>query len=134
MEVRCGRGGQHVLYLWRQSGRSFPAVRQRPRGVGVKTIFGAVIGGVIGHQIGGGRGNDIATVAGTLIGASVAKDAAIRNAGYGTREYSRPVTRCKTSYQSCDVLGKFSNFFLIHLSLPKMECDDFLCDVYYIAK
>ena len=76
------------------------SVDERPRGIGVKTIFGAVIGGVVGHQIGGGRGNDIATVAGTLIGASVAKDAAIRNAGYSTREYSRPVTRCKTNYQS----------------------------------
>ena len=63
-------------------------------------MFGAVLGGVIGHQIGSGRGNDIATVAGTLIGASIAKDAALRNGDYGRREYSRPVTRCKTNYRS----------------------------------
>lgn len=69
-------------------------------GVGVRTLFGAVIGGVIGHQIGGGRGNDIATVAGTLIGASIAKDAALRNSSYGRTEYSRPVTRCKTNYRT----------------------------------
>jgi uncharacterized protein YcfJ len=87
-----------VKECWEET--EYYAINDRPRGVGVKTIFGAVIGGVIGHQIGGGRGNDIATVAGTLIGASVAKDAAFRNAGYSTREYSRPVTRCKTSYQS----------------------------------
>lgn len=75
-------------------------VNHRPYGIVGKTVLGAVLGGVIGHQIGSGRGNDIATVAGTLIGASIAKDAAVRNAGYRTREYSRPVTRCKTRYQS----------------------------------
>ena len=75
-------------------------VNDRPRGIAGRTLLGAIMGGVIGHQFGGGRGNDIATVAGTIIGASVAKDAAIRRAGYSTREYSRPVTRCKTSYQS----------------------------------
>ena len=64
-----------------------------------RTLFGAVLGGVIGHQFGSGRGNDAATVAGTLIGAAVANRA---NDGpmYRTTEYSRPVTRCETNYQS----------------------------------
>jgi len=35
---------------------------------------GALIGGAIGHQFGGGSGQDIATVLGALIGASVAKN------------------------------------------------------------
>ena len=35
----------------------------RPARVG-KTIFGALLGGVIGHQIGSGSGNDAATIAG----------------------------------------------------------------------
>ena len=39
--------------------------RDRPN-VGASTLFGAVVGGVIGHQFGSGRGNDAATVAGTL--------------------------------------------------------------------
>lgn len=76
------------------------SVDHRPHGIGVRTLFGAILGGVIGHQIGSGRGNDIATVAGTLIGASIARDAALRNGDYGRREYSRPVTRCKTHYQT----------------------------------
>lgn len=33
-------------------------------------LVGALVGGVIGHQFGGGRGRDVATVAGALIGAS----------------------------------------------------------------
>jgi uncharacterized protein YcfJ len=76
------------------------SVKRHRHGIGAKTLFGAVLGGVIGHQIGGGRGNDIATVAGTLIGASIAKDAALRHGDHGRREYSRPVTRCKTNYRS----------------------------------
>ena len=41
------------------------------RNVGWKTFGGALIGGVIGHQFGGGSGQDVATVLGALIGAGV---------------------------------------------------------------
>ena len=75
-------------------------VDERPRGVGVSTLFGAVIGGIVGHQFGGGKGKDVATVAGSLIGASVANDAARAKAGYHTTEYSRPVKRCETRHQT----------------------------------
>lgn len=75
-------------------------VDARPSGVGVKTVLGAIIGGVVGHQFGGGRGKDAATVAGTLLGATIANDVARRNAGYASIERSRQVTRCETRYQS----------------------------------
>ncbi len=39
---------------------------------GWKTFGGALLGGVIGHQFGGGSGQDVATVLGALIGGSVA--------------------------------------------------------------
>ena len=74
--------------------------RTRPEpGRAGKTLFGAVVGGVIGHQFGSGRGNDAATVAGSLIGAAVA-NSGDRDPYYRTTEYSRPVTRCETNYQS----------------------------------
>ena len=38
---------------------------------GWKTFGGALLGGVIGHQFGGGSGKDVATVLGALIGAGV---------------------------------------------------------------
>ena len=38
---------------------------------GWKTFGGALIGGVIGHQFGGGSGQDVATVLGALIGAGL---------------------------------------------------------------
>lgn len=35
---------------------------------GVGTALGAVLGGVAGHQVGGGKGKDLATVGGVLLG------------------------------------------------------------------
>lgn len=39
------------------------------------TIAGGIIGGVVGNQFGSGRGRDLMTVAGALLGASVSADA-----------------------------------------------------------
>ncbi|MZI95475.1 glycine zipper 2TM domain-containing protein [Vibrio sp. CAIM 722] len=39
---------------------------------GWKTLLGAVVGGVIGHQFGGGHGRQVATVVGAAAGAGVA--------------------------------------------------------------
>lgn len=76
-------------------------VNHRPPGEGARTLAGAIIGGVIGHQFGSGSGNDAATVAGTIIGATVGNQSAYRHpAGtYGPTQYSRPVTRCETRYR-----------------------------------
>ena len=52
---------------------------------GADTLAGAIIGGVIGNQIGGGSGKDIATVFGTLLGASIASD----KGRSPSREYER---------------------------------------------
>lgn len=54
-------------------------------------IAGAVIGGILGHQVGGGRGQDVATVGGAVaggaIGANVGRD---RQPAYG-----QDVRRCE---------------------------------------
>lgn len=75
-------------------------VDHRPPGAAGSTLFGAILGGVVGHQFGSGRGNDAATVAGSLIGAAIANDAVRRRHGdaYETT-HSRPVTRCETQYR-----------------------------------
>lgn len=39
--------------------------------IGPGTVLGAIVGGVAGHQVGRGRGNDAATAAGALIGGLV---------------------------------------------------------------
>ena len=38
------------------------------------TIIGGILGGVVGSRFGGGKGKTVATVAGTLIGGSIARD------------------------------------------------------------
>lgn len=76
-------------------------VESRPHisdpGVGGRTLLGAAIGGVIGHQFGSGRGRDAATVAGTLIGAGVGYDSAAKYSSHGVRE--EVVQRCDVRYE-----------------------------------
>ncbi len=74
---------------------------RRAPGEGGATLFGAIVGGVIGHQFGGGSGKHAATAAGTIIGASIGNGAARRKAGsnHGYTQVSRPVRRCETRYR-----------------------------------
>jgi uncharacterized protein YcfJ len=82
-----------VRECWEET--EYYTVERPVPGTGVRTLVGAVVGGVIGHQFGSGRGNDAATVAGS-------NDSARRRygAGYGTSEYARPVERCETRMTS----------------------------------
>lgn len=44
-------------------------VEQRGEGTGLGAAGGAVVGGLLGHQVGGGRGKDVMTVVGAVGGA-----------------------------------------------------------------
>lgn len=48
---------------------SVRVVTHRAEGSGVGAAGGAVVGGLLGHQVGGGRGRDVATVLGAIGGA-----------------------------------------------------------------
>jgi outer membrane lipoprotein SlyB len=50
---------------------SVRAIKQRAQGSGLGAAGGAVLGGLLGHQIGGGHGRQLATVAGAVGGAVV---------------------------------------------------------------
>jgi uncharacterized protein YcfJ len=65
--------------------------RQPAPGVAGQTIAGGVIGAVIGRQLGGGRGRDLATALGATAGAVIANQRAQSILGY--REV--PVRRCE---------------------------------------
>lgn len=58
-------------------------------------IAGALIGGVLGHQVGGGRGKDLATVGGVVAGAAVGANVG-RDRG-GQQVELRDVQRCETT-------------------------------------
>ena len=55
-------------------------------------VAGAVIGGILGHQIGGGRGRDVATVGGAIAGAAVGAKVGRDNGGQ--LAYTQSVQRC----------------------------------------
>jgi uncharacterized protein YcfJ len=58
-------------------------------------IAGAVIGGVLGHQVGGGRGKDIATAGGAVAGAALGAN--IGREGGGQQVYTQDVQRCASA-------------------------------------
>lgn len=60
----------------------------RPNAGGV--IAGAIIGGILGHQVGGGTGRDVATAGGAIAGAAIGNNVANQN-----NSYSRDVRRCE---------------------------------------
>ncbi|MTV36464.1 beta/gamma crystallin-related protein [Duganella radicis] len=60
----------------------------RPNAGGV--IAGALIGGILGHQVGGGTGRDVATAGGAIAGAAIGNNVANQN-----NSYSRDVRRCE---------------------------------------
>ena len=86
-----------VKECWQDT--EYYTVNHRAPGATGSTLFGALVGGVVGHQFGSGRGKDAATVAGTMLGAAIANDAVNRNGGNYQTTHSRPVTRCETQYR-----------------------------------
>ena len=55
-------------------------------------IAGAIIGGILGHQVGGGRGKDVATAGGAIAGAAVGANIGRDNSGQPV--YSQNIQRC----------------------------------------
>ncbi|GJI87425.1 beta/gamma crystallin-related protein [Duganella hordei] len=55
-------------------------------------IAGALIGGILGHQVGGGTGRDVATAGGAIAGAAIGNNVANRNS---TQTSERDVRRCE---------------------------------------
>ncbi len=62
------------------------------------TAIGAVAGGLLGHQIGGGSGRDLATVAGAAAGGYAGNQ--VQKNMQEKDTVSRTETRCKTVYES----------------------------------
>ena len=66
----------------------------RSRRTPVATFAGGIIGGIIGNQFGSGRGNHLATVAGVLIGSSVAHASAVQRR---YAPHAESVRRCRVT-------------------------------------
>ncbi len=66
-------------------------------GTATNEIVGGLFGGLIGNQFGGGSGKDAMTIAGALLGASLAHDDELAQAKTG-RVVSREI--CETKYRT----------------------------------
>ncbi len=68
-------------------------VSHNPREANIPgAIAGALIGGILGHQVGGGRGKDLATAGGAVAGAAIGSNIG----GDGSKHaYSQDVRRCE---------------------------------------
>ena len=69
------------------------AVEKPRRNKTLPTLFGGLLGGVIGHQFGGGNGKTALTIAGALAGASIANNTNHRRNSYRRDSY-RENERC----------------------------------------
>jgi len=68
-------------------------VWQQRRSSAAPTVLGAIVGGVIGNQIGHGDGRAVATVAGVAIGGAIGHQ--VGKDSYREGSYTRPRTRCE---------------------------------------
>lgn len=69
------------------------------------TVIGAIAGGVIGHQIGGGRGRDLATIGGAVGGGVVGKE--IQKSHQQGDVVTRTVQHCRTLTPGRDVTALY---------------------------
>ena len=85
-----------VRECWEET--EYYAVDPRPAGGAGSTLIGALIGGVVGHEVGRGRNKGVATVAGSLVGAAIGSDIARHRyiAAGGPIQQARGVERCET--------------------------------------
>ena len=69
-------------------------------GIGIGTIAGAVVGGIVGHQVGGGTGQTAATVAGAAGGAYVGHELEKRQQQQTADVYKFTIRMDNGSYQA----------------------------------
>ncbi len=69
-------------------------------GVGAGTIAGAVVGGILGHQVGGGSGNTAATVLGAAGGAYLGNQMEKNQGAQQVNAYKLNIRLNNGSYQS----------------------------------
>lgn len=86
------------------------------------SVLGAVAGGVIGHQFGGGRGKDLATVAGALGGGYAGNQ--VQGAMQDGDTYTTTQQRCKTVYDKSEKMLGYDVTYKIGEQQGKIRMDN----------
>lgn len=85
------------------------------------SALGAVAGGVIGHQFGGGRGKDVATVAGALGGGYAGNQ--VQGAMQDRDTYTTTQQKCKTIYDKSEKMLGYDVTYRIGDQQGKIRMD-----------
>ena len=85
------------------------------------SALGAVAGGVLGHQFGGGRGRDVATVAGALGGGYAGNR--VQSSMQNNDTYTTQQQRCKTVYDKEDKMLGYDVTYKIGDQQGKVRMD-----------
>ncbi len=85
------------------------------------SVLGAVAGGVIGHQFGGGRGKDVATVVGALGGGYAGNQ--IQGSMQERDTYTTTQQRCKTVYEKSEKMLGYDVTYKIGEQQGKIRMD-----------
>jgi uncharacterized protein YcfJ len=85
-------------------------------------VLGAVAGGVIGHQFGGGRGKDVATVVGALGGGYAGNQ--IQGSLQDNDTYTSTQQRCKTVYEKSEKMLGYDVTYKIGDQQGKIRMDN----------
>lgn len=86
------------------------------------SVLGAVAGGVIGHQFGGGRGKDVATVVGALGGGYAGNQ--VQGAMQERDTYTSTQQRCKTVYDKSEKMLGYDVTYRIGEEQGKIRMDN----------
>lgn len=85
------------------------------------SVLGAVAGGVIGHQFGGGRGRDVATVVGALGGGYAGNQ--VQGEMQARDTYTTTEQRCKTVYDKSEKMLGYDVTYKIGDQQGKIRMD-----------
>lgn len=85
------------------------------------SVLGAVAGGVIGHQFGGGRGRDVATVVGALGGGYAGNQ--VQSEMQARDTYTTTEQRCKTVYDKSEKMLGYDVTYKIGDQQGKIRMD-----------
>ena len=85
------------------------------------SVLGAVAGGVIGHQFGGGRGRDVATVVGALGGGYAGTQ--VQGEMQARDTYTTTEQRCKTVYDKSEKMLGYDVTYKIGDQQGKIRMD-----------
>ena len=128
IKVRTPHTTSYIVNVERKVPCGNSYTRTNRNTIGLDTVVGAAIGGIIGHQIGGGRGKQWATGGGALLGGAIAnqsRNGYTSTTDYCTQEVTETRYRTDYTYETVTRRNGYKNYFRFngktYSELPRPE-------------